>query len=347
MQDDLLDLAYEVSRVTKEKIDSIENVTQQTHLLAINARIEATRAGTSGAAFSVVAQEMGAVAAEISSISKELRRAITANIVQLEKVGSEISQRFRGTRYADLALNAIEIIDRNLYERSCDVRWWATDSAVVAAVEKPSNETSSYASSRLDTILRSYTVYLDLWVANASGVVIATGRPDKFFKAAGLDVSKTAWFRNAMGTHSGDDFVVSDVESNAALGNAAVATYATAIRQNGQQRGRPIGALGIFFDWAPQAETVVKGVGLTESERAQCRVMLLDASHRVIAASDNAGLLSERFYLPKAEGNRGFTIKGKNLIAYALTPGYETYKGLGWYGVIAARLDDESKARRR
>ena len=28
----------------------------------------------------------------------------------------------------NLALNAIELIDRNLYERTCDVRWWATDS---------------------------------------------------------------------------------------------------------------------------------------------------------------------------------------------------------------------------
>ena len=34
----------------------------------------------------------------------------------------------------DLALNAIEFIDRNLYERTCDVRWWATDSAVVDCV---------------------------------------------------------------------------------------------------------------------------------------------------------------------------------------------------------------------
>ena len=61
MQDDILKLAYEVSRVTEEKVDLIDTVMRQTTLLAINARIEAARAGTSGAAFSVVAQEMGAV----------------------------------------------------------------------------------------------------------------------------------------------------------------------------------------------------------------------------------------------------------------------------------------------
>ena len=80
MQDDILKLAYEVSRVTEEKVDLIDTVMRQTTLLAINARIEAARAGTSGAAFSVVAQEMGAVARDISRIAQDLRAAITGNI---------------------------------------------------------------------------------------------------------------------------------------------------------------------------------------------------------------------------------------------------------------------------
>ena len=29
---------------------------------------------------------------------------------------------------------AVSDMDRNLYERSCDVRWWATDAAVVDAI---------------------------------------------------------------------------------------------------------------------------------------------------------------------------------------------------------------------
>ena len=84
MQEDILKLAYEVSRVTEEKVDLIDSVMRQTNLLAINARIEAARAGTSGAAFSVVAQEMGAVATDISRISRELRGAISGNIQKLD-----------------------------------------------------------------------------------------------------------------------------------------------------------------------------------------------------------------------------------------------------------------------
>src|SRR6201996_4080544 len=102
MQEDILKLAYEVSRVTEEKVELIDTVMRQTNLLAINARIEAARAGPSGAAFSVVAQEMGSVAADISRISKELRGAISLNIDKLEKVGTELITHFRGARFTDL-----------------------------------------------------------------------------------------------------------------------------------------------------------------------------------------------------------------------------------------------------
>lgn len=336
MQDDILQLAYEVSRVTGEKIGDIDQVMRQTHLLALNARIEAARAGAAGAAFAVVAQEMADVAHDITRLAGELHAAISQNTERLEKAGSEMLLNFRGARYADLAFNAVEIIDRNLYERSCDVRWWATDSAVVEALEAADDAHADFAARRLATILRSYTVYLDLWVMDAAGRVIANGRPDRYPGVRGLDASRADWFRKAMATASGDDFVVADIRRNAALG-APVATYATAIRAGGERHGAPLGVLGIFFDWAPQAGTVVQGVGLSAEERAQCRVMLLDANRRVIAASDGAGLLQETFPLETGAGERGFYATDGGLVAYARTPGYETYEGLGWYGVIEMR----------
>ena len=337
MQEDILNLAYEVSRVTEEKVDLIDSVMRQTNLLAINARIEAARAGPAGAAFSVVAQEMGVVAADISRISRELRGAIGANILKLEQAGQDMMTQFRGARFTDLAHNAVEIIDRNLYERSCDVRWWATDSAMVDVLERSGAESVAYASERLATILRSYTVYLDLWVADAQGRVIANGRPQTYRDVIGRDVSHTDWFKKAMRTTSGEDFTVADIETNRALDGAAVATYATAIRQGARNDGRPIGVLGIFFDWQPQAEAVVAGVSLSEEERRTTRVMLLDARHRVIASSDGRGVLQETYALDTGGLTRGHYANGAAVTAFALTPGYETYTGLGWYGVIESR----------
>ena len=338
MQHSVMDLAFAVSRATEENIDLIEGVMRQTKLLAINARVEAARAGSSSNAFAVVAQEMGGVAEEITRISKVLRSSIRTNTEKLEVVGNELNLRFRGTRFTDLALNAIEIIDRNLYERSCDVRWWATDSAVVEASANRTPEACDYASQRLATILRAYTVYLDLWVTDAQGRVIANGRGSKYRSVLGRDVSNTDWFREAMQTRSGDDFVACNITTNSALDDAQVATYATAIRDGGKVNGRRIGALGIFFDWAPQAGTVVNGIALSPDERTKSCTMLLDQAGTVIASSD-PGRLGTAFQIKTDGKPSGFYIQKDRLIAFALTPGYETYKGLGWYGVIDAPIE--------
>ena len=339
MQDKILDLALEVSKITSEKVTLIEQIMRQTGLLSLNARIEAGRAGAAGAAFGVVAAEMGVVSSQVSAVSKELRAAVDDNVTRIKEAGAELVAEFRGARFTDLALNAIEIIDRNLYERSCDVRWWATDSAVVDALQDPTAERLAYAADRLATILRSYTVYLDLWVIDRNGIVVANGRPGAYRRAVGANVAHEAWFRNAMALTSGDDFVVADVAANPVLDGAASATYATAIRKGGAANGRPLGVLGIFFDWAPQAAAVVEGVALSDEERAQARALLLDAEGRVIAASDGAGILSEVFTLRTEGRPRGHYVEPERVVAFARTPGYETYKGLGWYGAIEYRLE--------
>ncbi|MFT3964895.1 MAG: methyl-accepting chemotaxis protein [Sphingobium sp.] len=331
-------LALELSRTTADKIGSIDKIMVKTQILSMNARLEAARAGNAGKSFAIVAQEMGEVTKEVSALSADLHSAISENASRIEAAGRQMTLDFRGKRLADMARNAVEIIDRNLYERSCDVRWWATDSAVVNAVQAPSPEAQAFATSRLATILRSYTVYLDLWVADRRGIVIANGRPERYRAVAGRDVSGTDWFRKGMATATGDDFAVCDIERNAALGGAQVATYSTAIRADGQERGAPLGVLGIFFDWEPQATAIVRGVSLSEEEARTTRVMLLNAAHRVIASSTE-GVEGEVYPL-QPTGDCGYYRQGGRLVSYALTPGYETYRGLGWYGCIESRLSN-------
>jgi hypothetical protein len=233
-----------------------------------------------------------------------------------------------------LALNMIDIIDRNLYERSCDVRWWATDSAVVDCVAAPAQQSSDFASGRLGVILDSYTVYLDLWIADGHGHVLSNGRPGQYPGVRGLNASGEEWFRRAMETADGTEFVACDISLNKALGNAPVAAYSAAIRDGGRTDGRILGVLGIFFDWEKQSQAVVDGVRLTADERANTRCMILDSKHRIIAASGGLNLF-ENCSIDTGEELMGtYEDKGGNIVGFALTPGYETYKGLGWYGAL-------------
>ena len=333
MPERILALATRMSALTTEKVDRIQVVTKATKILALNAMIEAQRAGAAGRGFGVVAEEVKSISSQIMAIADEVKTMFAEEVRNLHTTANLA----RGARLSDLAGYAVELVDRNLYERSCDVRWWATDSAVVEACATPSDLAAAHASQRLGVILDSYTVYLDLWVADRQGRVIANGRPSRY-QVQGQSVAEEPWFRDALATPSGEHYAVADIAASRPLGNRAVATYATAIREGGTVDGRAIGVLGIFFDWEPQAQAIVTAPQLADAEKARTRVMLVDSRHQVIASSDGQGLLRERFPL-RADGQPAGAYQQPDgtLVGFRLTPGYETYRGLGWYGVIAQR----------
>lgn len=335
--DRIFELSAKLSTRAGESIGEITSVNRMAKMLAMNAMVVAARAGEAGKGFGIVAEEFKKLATEIDLAAASLESQVRTDLEELTGISGAILERMRRQRLIDLALNAIEIIDRNLYERTCDVRWWATDSAVVDCLANPEAESAQHATRRLKVILDSYTVYLDLWICDTDGRVVANGRPDRYPKVPGTSVAKVPWFEDALKLRSGEDFTVGDIDASEALLGAPVATYATAIREKGLVRGKVIGVLGIHFDWRPQAQAVVEGVRLTDEERGRSRVMILDQNHRILAASDSTGALNEVVSLQSTGSGSGSYSDGANTIGFALTPGYETYKGLGWYGCIIQR----------
>ena len=174
-------MTAEVNQVACEKTRSIQKITNQMKMLALNALIESSRAGAQGAGFAVVAQEVRDVGQQVETIARELESQLTNRTGNLMTSIAQMADRSRGERMVDLSLNAIELIDRNLYERTCDVRWWATDSAVVDCAAAPDAAAVAHASERLAVILGAYTVYLDLWLCDLDGNVHRQ-RPRRSFR---------------------------------------------------------------------------------------------------------------------------------------------------------------------
>ncbi len=332
----ILDKSRTVRDLTEGKVGEIRAITKRMKILALNALIEAARAGDAGRGFAVVSQEVRGISEEVDVLAVDLDAELGGEIEGLSRLVTAMAETAHGTRLTDLALNAVELIDRNLYERTCDVRWWATDAAVVDAAAHPTAEACAHAASRLAVILRAYTVYLDLWLVSPTGEVVANGRRDRW-NTVGHSVADRSWFRTAMGLRSGDDFVAEDVAQEALLDGAQVATYATAVREGGAADGRVLGVLAVHFDWAPQARAIVEGVRIGDT-RGEARVLLIDRTRRVIAASDGRGVLTERLAFDPHGREAGWeTLPDGTLVAFHRTPGYETYAGLGWYGVIVEK----------
>jgi hypothetical protein len=129
-------------------------VVMQTKLLALNAVIEAARAGEAGKSFAVVANEVQRLAAQAAQAAETFQSRVEHRIGESRALVGALE----GARLIDLAESLVQLIVRNLYERTADVRWWATDASLWRALDSPTPDNLAAATERLGVIHRYYTV---------------------------------------------------------------------------------------------------------------------------------------------------------------------------------------------
>ncbi len=323
----------------KEASSGIAKINDRARLLALNAQIEAARAGHAGAAFGVVASAMRDLSDKTSLIAEDMARDLGDANDRLQGIIQTLASNVRGTRLSDLALTNIDLIDRNLYERSCDVRWWATDSSAVQALTDQTPAAYQYCSRRFGVILNSYTVYYDLVLCDLNGRVVANGRPEQYH-SSGRDCAATDWFQSALATRSGEEFGFQTVHASPLVADQRVLAYSCCVRAGGDVHGAPLGVLGILFNWDALAQAIVENTPLASEEKARCRICIVDAGGLVLA--DTGGRqLKETLHLPDwpriqsaAKGHLQSSVAGRACcIGHALSPGYETY-ATGWISLL-------------
>lgn len=325
------------------------NVVKQIRLLAINALVEAARAGEAGKGFSVVAHEVQRLAQIASNIAATFEQNVLGRIGISRDMADSLVEEMEGIRLMDTAQTLVQLIVRNLFERTADVRWWATDTALWQALQEPTAHNIAFAQERLGVINRFYTVYIDLVVTDTKGRVIASANP-RFQRAlSGRNLSDDPWFKAAAQCATGDDYIVDTVKSSPLHDNRDVLVYATGIRAEGKNDGELLGTLGVYFDWQAQGRAIVEKEANLTPQMADCTtVMLLDGNKRIIA-SNIPQLRFTTFPLQNRDNDmRGsyYDAQG-SIVAFAKTFGYEDYDGLGWYGVIVQKTENEDTIREK
>jgi len=316
VNNELLQITHQLG----ESIDSINRINNITTTLALNAAIRADRAGTEGRAFSVLAEEIRA----FSSRSDQLTEEINGTLDSL----NHIVQETVSSRLADAAFDTIDKVDRNLFERNCVIQAWTTFDDIVQTAE--SGLGAEKSNSLLKDLHNIYEVYNDIYLLNFRGHICAAAVRHELI---GQDQSGREWFQQASQGH----VYVSDLYKSETTGNFTV-TFSAPVKNSD---GKVVGVITSRFNWNFVAEII--NVAMVYSD---CKVYLLNSNGTVIASSSsNSDIFKKDFskfeaFRLASQGNNGF-IEERDpdnnniyLIGYALTEGYNKYKGKGWVILI-------------
>ncbi len=87
----IVELTAALADVISRKVAQIKDVTSSTRTLALNALIEATRAGEAGRGFAVVAGEVKQVSENINGITQSLESELNKAVGELSRLARNVA----------------------------------------------------------------------------------------------------------------------------------------------------------------------------------------------------------------------------------------------------------------
>lgn len=319
---ELKDANQEMSQV----IESIRQISQHTNLLSLNSAIEAARAGEAGRGFSVVADEIKKLATRSLASTKESTKIID----NIQTKANEIM----AVRTADVAYDTIDKIDRNLFERNCDAQAWAGFDKVKNCFSCTDSDRFSVTNILLKKLVDIYEVYLDLYVLDTEGVIVAAGVHHKFI---GQSMANKDWFKDAK---SANAISVSDLYLSTIGSDLHTVAYTCPIRSDD---GQVLGYFSTRFNW-----TFIYDIIESARIGKNGDIFIINNAGYVIACRNRKGILSDNLkHLNAAQlAMKGETYgyifeketTGIKIYGYAHTRGYNAYKGKKWSALVSETL---------
>lgn len=330
-----------IPQINKETYVKVQDDKQSIKLISLNGIVFASKLGKRGVALGPVFDQITETGDFATSKMEELLREMAVGELMLNLKTLETFSK-----------QAIDLIDRNLFERSAAIRWWSTDQYLWRALQDPSEENVLSASHRLRDINSSYAMYRNLLLADRMGRILTASTPELIPDVHDVRVADHPWFVHAMRSKNPGEYSVQDVgptELERAKRRSLI--YSGAVRRDGVRDGECIGVLASLFDWETESGKILKTC-LPKDRNGKridgCVAFYTNNEMQVIETTDpNLVPLGEVPDLPQQnqELDAGASTSGVlrmrdhvYIIGSSRSKGYREYQGLGWSAHILRPL---------
>ena len=327
--------------INKDTYVKVQDDKQSIKLISLNGIVFASKLGKRGVALGPVFEQITETGDFATSKMEELLREMAFGELRLNLQTLETFSK-----------QAIDLIDRNLFERSAAIRWWATDKFLWNALADPSEENIQAASRRLRDINGSYAMYRNLVLANRMGRIIAASNPELIPDMKEARVADHVWFNKAMRSKNFGEYAVQDVgATELERTTRSSLIYSSAVRMNGSRNGDMVGVLGSLFDWVTESGKILKTCLPKDrnGKRIQgCIAFYASKDFEVIETSDGQIVpLGSTPELPvghrelaAGQSASGVFRLGDHvyIMGSSRSKGYREYEGLGWSSHILRPL---------
>ncbi|MCB9495687.1 MAG: hypothetical protein H6686_02255 [Fibrobacteria bacterium] len=319
--------------INKRTYLRVQDDKESIQLISLNGIVFASKLGKRGGALGPIFNQITRTGDMVTSRMEDILKEMALGELELNLKALE-----------NFSLQAIDLVDRNLFERAADIRWWATDEYFWNALADPGPDSFHRASERLKVINTSYTMYRNIVLADDSGNIVACSRTELRNELAKTNVSDQTWFQLGMRTARSDEFAVQDVQkSPLEKSKARSLVYCGGVRSRGIRCGESIGVLGTLFDWDTEARKILSTCLPRDAEGAIIEgsaAFYTNAAGEVIETTDETAFpTGSRPGLPQtvqklAQGaTTSFVFEGESgrfLAGSSRTKGYREYEGLAW-----------------